>query len=202
MSTAKALSREKAFSLLGEYTKNESLIKHALSVEAALVWYARHFGQDEILWGVTGLLHDFDYERYPDPSPTGHPFVGCEILKKEGYPEEMIQAILGHASYSGVARESLLAQVLFACDELTGMITAATLVRPDRSLHLLTVSSVKKKLKDKAFARGVCREDVINGATELGIDLDIHIGNVIESMRHIAPELGLDGTPARDVGNQ
>lgn len=187
------ISREEAFALLSEWTKTESLIKHALAVEAACRWYAKRFGEDEHCWGITGLLHDFDYEKHPTASPDGHPFVGCAVLEKQGYPELLINAILGHAEYSGTSRESQLAKVLFACDELAGLITAATMVRPDRSLHTLNVKSVQKKLKDKAFARGVNREDVRKGAEELGIELGEHIGNVIEAMREVATELGLAG---------
>jgi predicted hydrolase (HD superfamily) len=142
---------------------------------------------------MTGLLHDFDYEQNPEPTPEGHPFVGCEILRDEGYPDEMIEAILGHATYSGVLRESMLAKTLFACDELTGLITAAVLVRPDKSIHTLTVKSVKKKMKDKAFARGVNRDDVRLGVEELEIDLDVHIANVINGMSIQSVALELNG---------
>ncbi len=186
-------TRDEAFALLSEYTKSDSLIKHGLSVEAAMSWYARHFGEDEELWRITGLLHDFDYEQYPDASPDGHPFVGCRILEEQGYPDILIQAILGHAQYSGVARETQLAKALFACDELTGLVTASVLVRPDKSIHELKVKSVKKKLKDKAFARGVNREDIRQGAEELGIELDEHISNVIVGMQEVSETLGLAG---------
>ena len=185
-------SRDEAFALLSEYTQTESLLKHAQSVEAALRWYARAQGEDVDLWGITGLLHDFDYERYPTytldgSQPEGHPFTGCRILCELGYPEAMTNAILGHATYSGVRRETALAKTLFACDELCGLVTASVLVRPDRSIHALEVKSVKKKMKDKAFARGVNREDIELGVTELGIDLDSHIGNVILALREVAP---------------
>ena len=190
-------SREDALTLLSEFTKNESLIKHALSVEAALRWYAKSMNEDEHLWGVTGLLHDFDYEQYPtytlEPERSGHPFTGCKILAERGYPEIMTEAILGHATYSGVERKTLLAKALFACDELCGMVTASVLVRPDRSVHALEVKSVKKKLKDKAFARGVNRDDIQLGITEMNIELDQHIENVISAMRDAAPQLGLSG---------
>lgn len=186
-------SREEAYALLCEYTAGDSLRKHGLAVEAALRWYARHFGEDEELWGNTGLLHDFDYERNPTCSSDGHPFVGCKILADLGYPPEMIDAILGHATYSGVPRLTQLAKTLFACDELSGLVTAAVLVRPDRSIHQLEVSSVKKKMKDKGFARGVNRDDVRLGVEELGIDIDTHIGNVILAMRESAELLGLAG---------
>lgn len=191
-------SREESFALLKEYTASDSLVKHALSVEAAMLWYAKHFKEDELLWATTGLLHDFDYEKYPTysldgPEPSGHPFSGCKILKELGYPDTMIEAILGHAKYSGVERKTLLAKALFACDELCGLITASVLVRPDKSIHNLEVKSVRKKMKDKAFARGVDRDDIIVGTQELAIDLDQHIANVIEAMKVSAVELGLNG---------
>ncbi len=186
-------SRTEALALLQEYTSSDSLIKHALAVESAMRWYARYFGEDEELWGITGLLHDFDYERYPNAEPTGHPFVGCQILREQGYPEIMIEAILGHATYSGVPRVTKLAQTLFACDELCGLVTASVLVRPDRALSALEVKSVRKKMKDKAFARGVSRDDILVGAGELGLELDEHIGNVISGMNVVASELGLGG---------
>ncbi len=186
-------TRDDAYRLLVEYTTNDSLIKHALAVEAALRWYARKYGEDELLWGITGLLHDFDYERFPEISETGHPFMGCKELERQGYPPIMIEAILGHATYSGVERRSLLAKVLFACDELAGLITAAVYVRPDRSVHTLNAQSVMKKMKDKAFARAVNREDIRCGAEELGVDLVEHITNVIDAMRHNAEALGLGG---------
>lgn len=187
------LNRDAAWELLCEYTKSESLRKHALAVEAAMLGYARKFSEDELLWGVTGLLHDMDYEAYPDPTEQGHPYVACKLLAEKGYPEQMIEAILGHAHYTGVARESLLAKTLFACDELSGLITASVLVRPDKSIHNLKLKSVKKKLKDKAFARGVSREDIRLGAEELEVDLDNHIEIVIQSLANAASELGLSG---------
>ncbi len=191
-------SRDEAFALLTEYTKSESLIKHALSVEAALRWYAKKLGEDEHLFGVTGLLHDFDYEQHPTysldgPEPTGHPFTGCKILTELGYPRIMTDAVLGHATYSGVARETTLAKTLFACDELCGLVTASVLVRPDRSILALETKSVKKKMKDKAFAKGVNREDIELGIQELAIAMDDHIANVISGMRDAAPQLGLAG---------
>lgn len=188
-----ALSRENAWELLCEYTKGESLRKHALAVEAAMRGYARHYGEDEELWGITGLLHDMDYERYPEPNENGHPYIGCAVLSDQGYPEEVIQAILGHAHYTGVERSSLMAKALFACDELSGLIIAAVLVRPDKSLHSLKLKSVKKKLKDKAFARGVNRDDIRLGAEELEVELDTHIENVIAALALAASELGLSG---------
>lgn len=190
------VNREAALQLLHQFTVSDSLRKHAYAVEAAMRWYAEQHGADVELWGVTGLLHDFDYERYPEPGPEGHPAVGSAILREHGYPEEMITAILGHAHYTGVARETLLAKTLFACDELCGLVTASVLVRPDRSIHELSVSSVRKKMKDKAFARGVNRDDIVLGASEIGVELEAHIGNVIEAMRAVAPELGLAGVQA------
>ncbi len=194
MSVIEHPSRESAFALLTEYTQSESLIKHALAVEAAMRWYARHLQQPEELWGVTGLLHDFDYEKFPNPTPEGHPYVGCRILEETGYPEIIRVAIMGHAHYTGVARETLLAKGLFACDELSGLVTASVLVRPDKSIHNLTVESVKKKMKDKAFARGVNRDDIRQGAVELGVELETHIGNVITALQAVAPDLGLQGS--------
>ncbi|RMG40126.1 MAG: HAD family hydrolase [Candidatus Dadabacteria bacterium] len=195
-------SRDEAFALLSEYTKSESLIKHALSVEAAMRWYARHFEQsdNEInKWGITGLLHDFDYEQFPDPTPPdGHPYKGNKILEKLGYPQDMRDAIMGHAQYTGVERKTLMAKTLFAVDELTGLITASVLVRPDRSLHTLTPKSVKKKMKDLRFAAGCNREDIRQGAEELGVDLTQHIQNVINGMREVADQLGLAGVSAAE----
>ena len=187
------LNREDAWQLLNEYTKGDSLLKHALSVEAAMRGYARKFGEDEDDWGAVGLLHDFDYERWPTLGD--HPNKGSEILREKGYPEWMIRAILSHAmEITGVARESLLEKTLFACDELAGFITAASLVRPSKSILDLEASSVKKRMKDKAFARGVKREDLVDGAALLGIPLEEHIANVIGFMRERADELGLRGT--------
>ena len=186
------ITRERAWALLTEYTKSESLLKHAMAVEAAVRGYARRFGEDEEFWGVTALLHDFDYERYP--SLDDHPFKGSEILREQGYPEAMIRAILSHGDHTGVARESRLEHALFACDELSGFVVAAALVRPSKSILDLEVSSVKKRMKDKAFARAVPREDLQRGADELGLPLDEHIGNVIASLREAAEALGLKGT--------
>jgi predicted hydrolase (HD superfamily) len=185
-------TRENAWSLLTEYTKSESLLKHALAVEAAVRGYARLFGEDEAGWGIVALLHDFDYERWP--SLEDHPFRGSEILKERGYPDWVIRAILSHADYSGVARESRLEKTLFACDEMAGFITAASLVRPSKSVLDLEAASVVKRMKDKAFARGVKREDLRAGAELLGLPLDDHIGNVIRFMRAEADALGLRGT--------
>ena len=186
-----ALNRENAWSLLTEYTKSDSLLKHALAVDAAVRGYARLFGEDENDWGVVALLHDFDYERWPNLED--HPFRGSEILAAKGYPEWVIRAILSHADYSGVARESQLEKTLFACDELCGFITAASLVRPSKSILDLEASSVVKRMKDKAFARAVSRDDLRRGADELGLPLDQHIANVIAFMREQADALGLRG---------
>jgi putative nucleotidyltransferase with HDIG domain len=185
-------TRELAWQLLNEYTKGESLIKHALAVEAAVRGYARQAGADEEFWGVTALLHDFDYERWPDLSE--HPFRGAEILRAQGYPEEMVRAILSHADYSGVPRETPLEKTLYACDEMSGFVTAAALVRPSKSVLDLEAASVKKRMKDKAFAKNVKREDLVAGAELLGLPLETHISNVIESLRGAADVLGLRGT--------
>jgi putative nucleotidyltransferase with HDIG domain len=186
------MTRDDAWALLTEYTKSESLLKHALAVEAAVGGYARKLGEDEESWGIVALLHDFDYERWP--TPEDHPFRGSEILRAKGYPDWMIRAILSHADYSGVPRESLLEKTLFACDEMAGFITAASLVRPSKSVLDLEASSVVKRMKDKAFARAVKREDLRAGADLLGLPLDEHIANVIAFMRERADDLGLRGT--------
>jgi putative nucleotidyltransferase with HDIG domain len=182
------MNREEAWKLLCEYTKNENLRKHALAVEACVKAYARKYGEDEEKWAVVGLIHDFDYELYP--SAPDHPLKGSEILKEKGVSEEMRRAILGHADYSGVPRDTQLAKVLFACDELAGFIIACALVRPDR-LATLEAKSVRKRMKDKAFARSVSREDILKSAEELGVALDEHITFCIEAMRPIADQLGL-----------
>jgi len=187
------MNRDDAWALLTEYTKSESLLKHALAVEAAVRGYARKFGESEEEWGITALLHDFDYERWPTLGD--HPDKGSEILRDKGYPEWMIRAILSHAQeITGVSRDSMLEKTLFACDEMAGFVTAASLVRPSKSVLDLEASSVKKRMKDKAFARGVRREDLVEGATLLGIPLDEHIANVIGFMREKADDLGLRGT--------
>ena len=183
------MNRTDAVTLMQEYTASESLRKHMLCVETAMISYAEKFQQDVNLWGITGLLHDFDYEKYPNPPD--HPIQGSTILRGKGYPEEMIVAILGHADYTNVPRETLMAKTLFACDELCGFLVACTMVRPDKKIESLEVSSVKKKLKDKAFARNVSREDIVQGAGEIGIPLDDHIQFVINSLRHNASVLGL-----------
>jgi putative nucleotidyltransferase with HDIG domain len=185
------MNREVAWGLLTEFTLSESLRKHAMAVEACMKAYARKLGEDEELWGVVGLLHDFDYEKYP--SAEEHPFKGVEILKERGVSEEIQRAILSHADYTGVKPESRMEKTLFACDELAGLITATALVKPSKSLLEVDAKSVRKRMKDKAFARSVSREDIINGAADLGVDLDEHITFCIEAMRTVADELGLMG---------
>jgi predicted hydrolase (HD superfamily) len=185
-------SRDDAWMLLVEWTQSDSLRKHALSVEAAVRGYARTYGENEDDWGLVGLLHDFDYERYP--TAADHPFRGCEELRRRGYPEWVMRAILSHANYSGVPRESRLERALFACDEMAGLVTAAALVRPSKSVLDLEASSVIKRMKDKAFARAVSRDDLRTGAEGLGIALEEHAGNVIRFMREKADALGLRGT--------
>jgi putative nucleotidyltransferase with HDIG domain len=187
------MNRAAAWELLCEYTKNENLRKHGLAVEACLRAYARKFGEDEEAWGVVGLIHDFDYEMYPNAPD--HPMTGSEILKEKGVSEEIRRAILGHANYSGVPRDTLLAKTLFACDEVAGFITACSLVRPDR-IASLEAKSVKKRMKDKAFARSVSREDILTGAEELGVPLDDHIAFCIAAIREIAGPLGLEAPAA------
>lgn len=189
------INRESAWNLLCEFTQSESLRKHMLAVEACMRAYARKYGEDEDKWGITGLLHDFDYEKYPTPQE--HPFVGNKILEERGYPEEMRRAILSHAEYSGVKRESRMEKALFACDELAGFITASALVKPNKSLAEVEAKSVRKKMKDKAFARSVNRDDIINGAADLEVDLEEHIAFCIEAMKTVAAELGLAGVPAQ-----
>ena len=187
-------TRAEALQIVHEHTKSESLRKHMLAVEAAMRAYARKFGEDEERWGLAGLLHDFDYERWPnaDRSPTEeHPSQGVKILREGGYPEDVLEAILGHADYTGTPRTTLMAKTLFAVDELTGLITATALVKPSRSVHDVDAAGVRKKMKDKAFARGVNRDDVLRGAEDLGVPLDEHIAFVIEALRPIAPQLGL-----------
>ncbi|MBZ5630849.1 MAG: HDIG domain-containing protein [Acidobacteriia bacterium] len=183
--------RQSAWCLLTEFTQSENLRKHALAVEACMRAYARKFGEDEEKWGVVGLIHDFDYDRWP--SPEDHPYRGNEILIERGWPEEITKAVMSHADYTGVARETRMEKALFACDELAGFITAAALVRPDKSIHSLEAKSVKKRMKDKAFARSVSRDDIVNGSAALGVDLDEHIAFCIEAMKKVAPELGLEG---------
>lgn len=188
--------REATLGLMHEYTASESLRKHMLAVEGAMRAYARKFGEDEERWGTAGLIHDFDYERFPNNahSPTEeHPAEGVRILKSKGYPEDILEAILGHAHYTNTPRESRMAKTLFAVDELTGLITATALVRPSKSVHEVDAKSVRKKMKDKAFARGVNRDDVLLGVSELGVDLDEHIAFVISAMQRVASDIGLAG---------
>ncbi len=186
------MTRNDAWSLLTEFTQSESLRKHAMAVEACMRAYARKFGGDEELWGIVGLIHDFDYEKYP--SAEEHPFKGSEILKERGYPDEVRRAIMSHADYTGVTRETNLEKALFACDELAGFITATALIKPGKTLAEVDAKSVRKRMKDKAFARSVSREDIINGAAGLGVERDEHITFCIEAMKSVAGELGLVGT--------
>jgi predicted hydrolase (HD superfamily) len=186
------LSREDAWALMTEYTQSESLRKHMLAVEAAVRGYAKLWGENDTEWGVVALLHDFDYERWPDQA--NHPFRGVDILKEKGYPEWVTRAILSHAEYSGVPRESRLEHTLFACDEMSGIVTAAALVRPSKSIMDLEANSVIKRMKDKAFARAVNRDDLRKGAEEIGLPLDQHIANVISFMQVEADALGLRGS--------
>ena len=197
-------TRADAWNLLCEYTESESLRKHALAVEACVRAYARKNHADEEIWGLAGLLHDFDYERWPNDAhhPTEeHPYAGSRILRERGYPEEVIHAILGHADYCGVERVSPLDKTLFACDELSGFLTACALIKPSKSIHEVEAASVKKKLKDKAFARGVSRADVYKGAEELAVPLEEHIAFCIEALRGVASELGLDGAASQAVAS-
>ena len=187
-------TRQQAWDVLCEFTQSANLRKHALAVEAGMRAYARRFGGDEERWAVVGLIHDFDYERYPDCSVEGHPVVGSKILRQRGWPEDVIRAMLSHASeYTGVLPETLMEKTLFAVDELTGLIIAVALVRPSKSIMDVKLKSIKKKWKDKAFAAGVKRQDVERGAELIGVDLWEHVGVVLEAMQGIAPELGLSG---------
>lgn len=188
-------TREEALALVSEYIQNEALLRHMLAVEAAMRFYAEKYNQDADQWGITGLLHDFDWEIHPTAEQ--HPSLGAPILRERGIDEEMIRAILSHGNHTGIPRETLMEKALFACDEITGLITAIALVRPSRSLLDLESKSIKKKWKDKAFAAGANRKEIEQGAAELGVDLwGEHVGNVIAAMRRIAPELGLDGSSA------
>ena len=197
------IDRESAWCLLTEFTQSESLRKHALSVEACMRAYARKFAagstEEEELWGVVGLLHDFDYEKYP--SLDDHPYKGNEILKERGYPDEIRRAIMSHAEYTGVTRDSQMEKALFACDELAGFITAVALIKPGKSLAEVDTKSVRKRMKDKAFARKVNRDDIVNGSADLGVDLDEHIAFCIEALQGIADKLGLDGSAAKAIGS-
>ena len=192
-------TRDDALALVHEYTAGESLRKHMLAVESAMRAYAEYGGHDVERWGLAGLIHDFDYERFPNAAHSAteeHPAEGVRILRGRGWPDDILEAILGHAQYSGVPRVSPMARTLFAVDELTGLITATALVKPTRSVHEVDARSVRKRMKDKAFARGVSRDDVIQGAEALGVDLDVHIAFVIGAMQGYAEVLGLAGVPA------
>jgi putative nucleotidyltransferase with HDIG domain len=192
-------TREKAWELLNEYTKNQNLVRHMLAVEAAMRAYARKYGEDEDLWGVVGLIHDFDYERYPDLSVEGHPVVGARVLREQGWPEEIVRAVLSHAGeYTGVMPESLMEKCLVAVDELTGFLVAVALVRPTKDIRDITkIRSIKKKWKDRSFAAAVNREEIEHACEELGVDLwTEHVPLVLEAMKGIAPELGLAGQAA------
>lgn len=183
------MNRAEAFELLTEYTKKDSLIKHALAVEVCMRAYAKKYNEDENSWGIVGLLHDFDYERFPTAEE--HPFKGAEILRAKGVSEEWITAIMGHAEYTGIPRDTLMAKTLFAVDELTGLVTAVALVRPSKKIAEVKVKSVKKKLKDRSFAASVNRDDISKGIEELGVTLEDHVQFVIDSMCKISDELGL-----------
>ncbi|HXD50000.1 MAG TPA: HD domain-containing protein [Gemmatimonadaceae bacterium] len=191
-------TRADALALVHEYTQSESLRKHMLSVEAAMRAYAAHFGEDVERWGLAGLIHDFDYERFPNAARSAtdeHPSSGVAILRERGWPEDVLRAIMGHAAYTNVPRETRMAQALFAVDELTGLITATALVKPTKSVFDVDARSVRKKMKDKAFAKGVSREDVLVGTQELGVELEAHIQFVIDAMQRVADALGLAGAP-------
>src|SRR5580765_5089405 len=182
-------SREQALELLHEWVQNPSLRKHCYAVEAAMRAYAHHYGEDEARWGLTGLIHDFDWERHPDAER--HPMQGVAILRERGWPEDVCRAVLGHATYSGVPRDTRMARALFACDELSGFLVACALVNPEKKLTAVEPGSVRKKMKSTGFARNVNRDDIVNGAAELGVDLDEHIAFVRDAMVGIAAELGL-----------
>lgn len=191
------ISRDDAYQLMTDWTESISLQKHMLAVESAVKAYAKKMNQDQEYWAVTALLHDFDYEKYPEfdvTAKTGHPYTGVAHLRELGYPEDILEAILGHADYTNVSRESDLAKVLYACDEITGLVTASVLVREDKNIANQTIKSLKKKFKAKAFARGVNREDVIRGTEELGVELWEHIAFVLAAMQEDAEVLGLDGS--------
>ncbi len=190
------MNREQALAIVHQYIKNPNLIKHTLSVEAAMRYYARKFGEDEEKWAVTALLHDFDWEIHP--SMEEHPQAGEPILRAQGVPDDIIRAVLSHANHTGIPRETLMEKALFACDEVAGLITAVALVRPSRALYDLKPKSVKKKWKDKSFAAGANREEIEQGAADLGLDLWEHVANVIEAMDVIADQLDLAGIPQND----
>ncbi len=191
------LNREAAWELLATHTRKENLLGHALAVEAAMRAYARRGGEDEELWGITGLLHDLDYEEHPNAEE--HPWAGVKILEEAGYPPELVQAVMAHAPYTGATRETPLAKTLFAVDELTGLIVAVALVRPSKSIHDVKVKSVTKKFRDRSFAALVNREDIIEGAGDLGLEVHEHVGVVLEAMQGIAAELGLEGIPPAEA---
>ncbi len=183
------MDRETAYRVVQEHARSDSLRKHLLAVEACMRAYARKLGGDEEQWGIAGLVHDFDWEMCP--TPEAHPTYGAEILRSRGFPEEIVRAVLSHGNHTGIPRESLMEKALYACDELSGFVTAVALVRPNKSLSEVSVSSVKRKMKDKAFARSVDRDDIIQGAQELGVDLDEHITFIVEALRPVAEQLGL-----------
>jgi putative nucleotidyltransferase with HDIG domain len=188
------ITREQALDIVREHVKNENLVRHMLAVEAAMRFYARNYSADEETWGISGLLHDFDWEIHP--SLEHHPQDGAPILRERGVDEEIVRAVLSHAEHTGVPRESTLEKALYACDEITGLITAVALVRPSRSIHDVKISSVKKKWRDKSFAAGTHREDMMTAFEEFGVEPWEHVGNVIEAMKMIAKELDLEGQPA------
>lgn len=191
------MNRDEAFAIVNEYVKNPNLVKHMLAVEAAMRFYARKFAEDEEKWAVAGLLHDFDWEIHPTMEE--HPLAGEPILREHGVPEDIIHAVLSHADHTGIVRENLMEKSLYACDELTGLITAVALVRPSRALYDLKPKSVKNKWKDRSFAAGANREEMERGAQELGIELWEHVGNVIEAMNAVAEDLDLAGSPEKDT---
>ncbi len=191
------VKREEAWQLLTEHNKEPEHIKHAIAVEAAMRAYARKFGEDEDLWGIVGLIHDLDYEEHPTMGPDGHPFVGAQMLEDMGWPAEIVRAVRSHANYSGVPRETPMEKALFAVDELTGLVIAVALVRPSKNIADVEVKSVRKKWEDNAFARAVNREEIEQGAAELGVDLDEHIATVIEALKTVAAQLDIDGSLAQ-----
>ena len=188
-------SRDDAYALLTGHTNNPNLVKHALCVEAGMRHYASHFGEDQEVWGITGLIHDFDYEEHP--SLEEHPFVGAEILREQDWADEIIEAVLGHSDHTGVPRNTAMARALYAVDELTGFIVACALIRPDKSLLELPVKSITKKFKDKAFCRAIDRQHLFDAAAELEMPIDEHVGHVLEALQGIAGDLGLDGSAAK-----
>ena len=185
------MDREATNKVVEEHAKSESLRKHLLAVETCMRAYARRVGEDEEMWGIAGLVHDFDWEVCP--TPESHPAYGADILRSEGFPEEIVRAVLSHGNHTGIARETLMEKALFACDELSGFVTAVALVRPTKSLSEVSVRSVRRKMKDKGFARSVSRDELVQGAQELGVDLDEHITFVVDALKPVAPQLGLLG---------